>query len=261
MNIMQIAKNLKRLRLEKGLTQEDLAERVGVTGQAVSKWEREECYPDITLLPGLANCFGVTLDELVGMTEIKGKLWGIHARANTLQKERKYHEAVAVYDEALKTFPADGGLLTARVLALAIAGEGTDNAIAVCERRMQEAADDHARAELAAALCILYRRAGLKEKAELLARRRPHARDSRELLLPHFLPPSERESYLREQLPAILTAICELIDGCAASEEEQLRQTVLGAYGNPIPPAEAAEKIAVFLAETKGDDAKRIFMH
>ena len=54
---MHIAKNLRRLRLDKGLTQEELAERVGVTGQAVSKWERDECYPDITLLPGLANCF------------------------------------------------------------------------------------------------------------------------------------------------------------------------------------------------------------
>ena len=243
---MQIAKNLKRLRLEKGLTQEELAERVGVTGQAVSKWEREECYPDITLLPGLANCFGVTLDELVGMQEIKGKLWGVHARANTLQKERKYHEAAAVYDEALKTFPADGGLPVARAQALALAGEGIDQAIAVCERRMQETADDHTRAGLAAALCLLYRRAGLREKAELLARRRPHARDSRELLLPRFLPPQERKRYLREQLPDLLTALCELIDG-TSDEEEQLRQTVLGVYGKPIPPTEAVGRIAAFL--------------
>ena len=60
---MLIARNLKRLRLDMGLTQEDLAERVGVTGQAVSKWERDECYPDITLLPGLANCFDVPCTE------------------------------------------------------------------------------------------------------------------------------------------------------------------------------------------------------
>ena len=86
---MLIAKNLRRLRLDMGLTQEELAERVGVTGQAVSKWERDECYPDITLLPGLAGCFGVTVDELLGMAEIKGKMWGVYARANALQLEGK----------------------------------------------------------------------------------------------------------------------------------------------------------------------------
>ena len=86
---MYIAQNLKRLRLDMGITQEELAQRIGVTGQAVSKWERDECYPDITLLPGLANCFDVTVDELLGMSEIKGKMWNVYARANTLQVDYK----------------------------------------------------------------------------------------------------------------------------------------------------------------------------
>ena len=60
---------LREKRIEKGLTQEDLAVRIGVTGQAVGKWERDECYPDITLLPGLAKIFGVTVDELIGIEE------------------------------------------------------------------------------------------------------------------------------------------------------------------------------------------------
>ena len=55
------------LRKEKGLTQEQLAEKVGVSAQAVSKWENDVSCPDITLLPLLADLFGVSVDELLGV--------------------------------------------------------------------------------------------------------------------------------------------------------------------------------------------------
>ena len=244
---MLLSKNLKQLRIEKGWTQEELATHVGVTGQAVSKWERNECYPDITLLPGLANCFDVTVDELLGMAEIKGKMWGVYAEAHQLQQDGKYYDAVAIFDEALKTFPGDPGLTMSRVEALLMAGEKVDNAIEMFERRIEDNVSDHYRSGVVTVLCFLYRSAGMMEKAEVLARRRPHARDSRELLLPNFLTPPEREAYLREHLPGILTAICELIDGGAGDDEENLRQTVLGVYRSPVSPAEAALKIAGFL--------------
>ncbi len=247
--MMLIAKNLKRLRLDMGLTQEELAAHIGVTGQAVSKWERNECYPDITLLPGLANCFGVTIDELLGMAEIKGKMWGVYAQANTLQAEGKYHEAVAIYDEALKTFPTDLGLSAARAEALAMAGEGIENAIEACERLLTGDISDKRRAGAIAVLCYLYRSAGMTEKAELLARSRPHARESRELLLPNFLKQPEREAYLREHLPSILTDICKLVDGRTDTGEEELRQVSLGMYQELIDPAVAMSKITAFLRE------------
>jgi len=55
-------------RKEQGLTQEGLAQKLGVTNQAVSKWESDQCCPDIMLLPALADVFGVSLDELFGRT-------------------------------------------------------------------------------------------------------------------------------------------------------------------------------------------------
>lgn len=58
--------NIAALRKEKGMTQEELAALLGVSGQAVSKWESGICCPDIGLLPALADIFGVTLDKLMG---------------------------------------------------------------------------------------------------------------------------------------------------------------------------------------------------
>ena len=59
--------SIRRLRREKGLTQEQLAARLNVSFQTISKWERGESCPDITMLPVLAGFFGVTTDELLGI--------------------------------------------------------------------------------------------------------------------------------------------------------------------------------------------------
>lgn len=64
------SENLKRLRKEKGMTQEQLAEAVGVTSQAVSKWELTS-YPDAGLLPAIADALSVTIDELFGRGQAK----------------------------------------------------------------------------------------------------------------------------------------------------------------------------------------------
>ena len=65
MNI-KISENIKRLRKAKKITQEGLAEIFNVTPAAVSKWENNETYPDITLLFPLSHFFGVSIDELMG---------------------------------------------------------------------------------------------------------------------------------------------------------------------------------------------------
>ena len=66
---MNIAANIARLRRERGMTQEALAEIIGVSAQTVSKWENSTTYPDIALLPVLADVFGVTIDALYGREE------------------------------------------------------------------------------------------------------------------------------------------------------------------------------------------------
>ena len=66
-----IGENIKRLRKTKNITQEQLAEAMNVSCPAVSKWERNESYPDITMLTPLALYFGVSIDELMGYDEAK----------------------------------------------------------------------------------------------------------------------------------------------------------------------------------------------
>ena len=69
--MIRLEKNLRRLRKEAGITQAQLAYKLGVSFQAVSRWETGSAYPDITLLPELAAAFHVTVDTLLGITEAR----------------------------------------------------------------------------------------------------------------------------------------------------------------------------------------------
>ena len=65
---LKIGENIKAKRRERDLTQEELANMLGVSKAAVSKWENSESYPDITLLPQIAQLFHITMDELFDYT-------------------------------------------------------------------------------------------------------------------------------------------------------------------------------------------------
>ena len=68
MSNLKIGERIRSKRRERELTQEELANILGVTKAAVSKWENEESYPDITTLPLIAQLFHMTMDELFGYT-------------------------------------------------------------------------------------------------------------------------------------------------------------------------------------------------
>lgn len=63
----QLSETIKKLRKEKNMTQGEVAERLGVAFQSVSKWENGLTYPDVGLLPSIASLFGVSLDQLFGV--------------------------------------------------------------------------------------------------------------------------------------------------------------------------------------------------
>ena len=64
-----LGKRISTRRRAMGMTQDQLAEKLGVTAQAVSKWENDQSCPDITTLPRLAEIFGISVDTLLGRTE------------------------------------------------------------------------------------------------------------------------------------------------------------------------------------------------
>lgn len=63
---IRIGESIRALRHRDGRRQEDLADALGVTAQAVSRWETNTVYPDISVIPAIANYFHVTIDELFG---------------------------------------------------------------------------------------------------------------------------------------------------------------------------------------------------
>lgn len=81
---MTIGKRIAALRREKGLKQDDLAGMLEVSPQAVSKWENDQTCPDISLLPGLANILGITVDEL-----LSGKLENAPVVTMVPEQQRK----------------------------------------------------------------------------------------------------------------------------------------------------------------------------
>ena len=106
---LNIGMNIKRLRLAKGLTQEQLAELLTVSTAAVSKWEAKKTYPDITMLFPLAEVFGVTVDELLGYDEAKAKadVDRILAEYRQLYIEGRFSEGEKLIVSARKKYPHD----------------------------------------------------------------------------------------------------------------------------------------------------------
>ncbi len=108
---MSIGTNISELRREMGLTQQQLAEKLGVSGQSVSKWENDVCAPDVAQFPQLAELFGVSIDRLYGFRLADGE----EARAliDRADKCETLEENIAMLKAGLEKYPNSPELKTA----------------------------------------------------------------------------------------------------------------------------------------------------
>ena len=100
---MPTGKTIQTLRRQKGLTQEQLAEAVGVTAAAVSKWETASAYPDILLLCPLARALGTTPDTLLDFRPLlsEEELKAIWEKGRVLFESGRAEEACAYCEDIL----------------------------------------------------------------------------------------------------------------------------------------------------------------
>lgn len=101
---LELGKKIKQLRFKAGLTQEQLAEKLGIGAQSVSKWENAVAMPDITALPRLAEIFGVSIDDLFDLTTEQR----LNRIENRMDLENELPQDVfREYEDFLKTQAAD----------------------------------------------------------------------------------------------------------------------------------------------------------
>lgn len=104
-----IKNTLKKLRQQKNITQEQLADHLGITYQSVGKWERGEGFPDITLIPTIALYFGITSDELLGIDKkrIDQKITDYQKQSAELRNKGQTVENLELWQKAFKIFPEE----------------------------------------------------------------------------------------------------------------------------------------------------------
>lgn len=214
MNI-KIGEKIKELRKKADVKQEKFAEYLGVTAQAVSKWEVEGCYPDIELLPSIANFFNISIDELMCFDVVKNqeKIDMIIKQAGPDRKKNWYDGTIIeMLRNAVQEFPNNYDLLYCLARTLCFTKEpyaflneaekqkNLRESISICTRILSDCADDNLRFRSLQVLAQAYKNIGEKEKAVETANRLPLARDSRDMVLPEILEGEAKSSQIVQNI-------------------------------------------------------------
>lgn len=228
---LAIGQYIQFLRKQKHLSQKQLAEELGVSFQAVSKWETGDGDPDITMLPALSNYFGVTVDSLLGMNDIKKS--ERYEEINLIWAEndqnKLHHENVVLMRQALKDFPNNHLLLIQLSTSLEkLSGTIEERSrylresIAVQEQILRYGEESEVRSATRFNICFAYWKAGEYEKALEQAKRLPNLYKARENALIYFLKDEEKYKVSKEALAPIAWVIVHHLSALSETTNNQV---------------------------------------
>ncbi len=173
---MQIGTMIRKYRKERGLTQEEMARRLGVTAPAVNKWENGGSMPDISLLAPIGRLLHVSMDELLSFKEdlTKEEIAEYVREADRMLKEKPYEEVFDWAKKVLKEYPDCGNLLwqialildANRLLGKTENPEKYDEPIIEWYERAAESPEEEVRTGVYNSLFALYMRNENYEEAE-----------------------------------------------------------------------------------------------
>lgn len=185
---MSIGSTIKSLRRSKNLTQEDLAEYLGISSKAISQWECDRTTPDISQLPALCNFFDITSDKLLGIdiiqkTTERDRLLDEGSR---LAKNGYKKEAFEIFHKAIRQFPGDY-IVMAYIIEWSCYSDYNEKLKEECKHYcnliLENCNDDFIRHSATYYLCDSYAENGDMEKAMEMAFKMPIMCQSREFML------------------------------------------------------------------------------
>ena len=223
---MSFGNIIKKLRLDKNITQEQLAEVLSISAQAISRWETNAALPDISLLPVLANFFDVTTDSLleVDISKREKEIEMLLECAREYTSAGQWNKGIDILRKSIKKYPSVLKLYNELAHALfsspqelrTIPDENhtelLQEVVSLEEYVLENSKDTELRFSAIQLLCYVYPKLKMSDKAETLAKTMPYAHQCKEELLVSV---SDKTNRYRYQQDAILTHLQLMLSGIA----------------------------------------------
>ena len=161
--MIKLGEKIKSLRKQKNISQEVFASYLGVSFQAVSKWENSMTMPDVTLIPAIASFFGVSTDELFDFNLFETEKQ-VEAICHEAYKYRftDTEKSEAILREGLQRFPGNDIILNNLLYSLYFQ-ERIDEVINLCKTLMEATKDDSVKYDACRILAMCYKQSGQKD--------------------------------------------------------------------------------------------------